>query len=148
MDYIRHDFSYVLCSFSCIKCGFLEVLKRMRDNGFAQFAGVYCIRPAHHRINRTTNRHRNIANPRNSGRMQYAPTVAQLFDYMLFVQLHGVWHTPCMPPKEPHRTNNAKTLWLHEKNGMKKATHQILAARLLFQTLNVGAFSHPILLPS
>ncbi len=47
---------------------------------FASFVGAYGIRPLHQRMNRTTNRHRNIANPRIAGRMQYAHTEAQFID--------------------------------------------------------------------
>ena len=43
------------------------------------YVGAYCIRPVCRRINRTANHHY-IANPRNSGRMQYAPTAAQIVE--------------------------------------------------------------------
>ncbi len=44
------------------------------------YVGAYCIRPVHYRINHTANHCHYIANQRNSGRMQYAPTVAQFPD--------------------------------------------------------------------
>ena len=69
--YIRHNFPYVLYSF-------WGVLKRGVDFGFAPFVGAYCIRPVRHRTNRIANRHRDIANRRNSGRMPYAPTAVEL----------------------------------------------------------------------
>ncbi len=43
------------------------------------YVGAYCIRPVRHRMNRTTNQHHNIANPRNSGRMPYAPTSGAIY---------------------------------------------------------------------
>jgi len=38
-------------------------------------------------MNRTATRRRDIANRRKSGRMPYAPTVAQIVGYSLFVRL-------------------------------------------------------------
>ncbi len=44
------------------------------------YVGAYGIRPVRNRMNRIATHRRNIANPRNLGRMQYAPTEAQFFD--------------------------------------------------------------------
>ncbi len=43
------------------------------------YVGAYCIRPVRHRFNRIANRRYDIANLRNSGRMQYAPTSGAIF---------------------------------------------------------------------
>ena len=48
------------------------------------YVEAYCIRPVRHRMNRITNRHIKLHIRRNSGRMQYAPTEAQINDLLPF----------------------------------------------------------------
>ena len=61
---------------------------------FAPSVGAYAIRPVRHRISRIANRYCDIANPRNSGRMPYAPTAAQLVGWHSLECLYCVfiWH--------------------------------------------------------
>ena len=80
------------------------------------YVGAYGIRPVLHRPSRAANLRRNIAKPRNLGRMQYALTAAQSFDCLRFGSLQGVLHTPFTPPHEPRRMNNAS----HRGNMAKK----------------------------
>ena len=101
MNYIRHNFFYVLCSFSHIRYSFCDVWERTSDYGFAEIVGAYCIRPARHRLIRTANHHRDTANRRNSGRMQYAPTAVQFFHFLHFVIYKGVLLTPFASSPEP-----------------------------------------------
>ena len=92
LDYIRHNFFYVLCSFSYIKCS-------LSDIGFAPFVGAYCIRPLLHRMNRIANRRHDTANRSSSGRMPHAPTTAQFLftnhaktaDFIIFCAKLWVW---------------------------------------------------------
>ena len=94
LNYIRHNFSYVWCSFSYIKCNFSGI-------GFAPFVGAYCTRPLHHRMNRNANRPTKLHNPRNSGRMPYAPTVMQFTIWQYITYFQSVLHSSCMPRREP-----------------------------------------------
>ena len=77
LNYVWCNFFYIGHSFSHVLCSFRGVLKRTDDYGFAIIVGAYCIRPLLHRMKRNAKQRHNIAKPRNSGRMQYAPTKAQ-----------------------------------------------------------------------
>ncbi len=101
MNYIRHNFFYVLCSFFYIKCSFRGVWERttvllmwelckrcmlfLIAHGI--YVGAYGIRPLLHRMNRTANHCHNIAKTRNSGRMPYVPTALQLFEKLYLCNL-------------------------------------------------------------
>ena len=71
---------------------------------------AYGIRPSRRRMSRTAYLYHSIANPRNSGRMPYAPTAAAVMRKRHARQRNwkcancrGVWHTPFTPPHDPHR---------------------------------------------
>ena len=74
------------------------------------YVGAYGIRPVHHRPTRAASRRPKFANPRNSGRMPYAPTAARFAAHLTkyagslyLANCRGVWHTPCTPSPDPRR---------------------------------------------
>ncbi len=102
MNYIRHNFSYVLCSFSYILCSFRGVLKRMRNYGFAPFVGAYCIRPVRHRVKRACKpppRHCKSAQFRAYAKCPCGGAITFCLDVSC---LFGCCITRHATPREPH----------------------------------------------